>query len=128
MSEGFEENVEFFKLTYEDNHLVRLGRAFEAIAPILWLRAGAEGGRIDELPADGWALPKEAFYGLLTDIDHWEPFVDAVNARDDVRCVFIVTDSQAEFEAINVQIDQGIDSVRLYADYLQSFEINTRRG
>jgi adenine-specific DNA-methyltransferase len=128
MSEGFEENVEFFKLTYEDNQLVRLGRKFHAIAPLLWMRAGAEGRRIDELPDDGWALSKDSFYGVLTDIDQWEPFVDAVNARDDVRCVFIVTDSQAEFEAINVQIDQGIDSVRLYSDYLQSFEINTRQG
>ncbi|MEW1951050.1 DNA methyltransferase [Pseudarthrobacter sp902506025] len=128
MSDGFEENVEFFKLTYEDNQLVRLGRKFEAIAPILWMRAGAEGERIDVLPEDGWALPKKGFYGVLTDIDQWEPFVDSVNARDDVRCVFIVTDSQAEFEAINAQIDQGIDSVRLYSDYLQSFEINTRQG
>lgn len=128
MSDGFEENVEFFKLTYEDNQLVRLGRKFEAIAPILWMRAGAEGERIDMLPEDGWALPKKGYYGILTDIDQWEPFVDAVNARDDVRSVFIVTDSQAEFEAINVQIDQGIDSVRLYSDYLQSFEINTRQG
>lgn len=128
MAEGFNENIEFFKLTYEDNQLVRLGRKFEAIAPILWMRAGADGERIDVLPENGWALPKKGYYGVLTDIDQWEPFVDAVNARDDVRCVFIVTDSQAEFEAINVQIDQGIDSVRLYSDYLQSFEINTRQG
>lgn len=128
LSSGFPENVEYFKLTYEDNQLVRLGRKFEAIAPILWLRAGAEGERINTLPEDGWAMPKKGFYGVLTDIDQWEPFVDAINARDDVRCVFIVTDSQAEFEAINVQIDQSIDSVRLYSDYLQSFEINTRQG
>lgn len=128
MKDGLQENVEFFKLTYEDNHLVRLGRAFKAIAPILWLRAGAEGERIIDLPAEGWSVPKKSFYGLLTDIDQWEPFVNAVNARDDIRCVFIVTDSQAEFEAINLQISQGIDSVRLYSDYLQSFEINTRQG
>jgi adenine-specific DNA-methyltransferase len=128
VADGFEENIEFFKLTYEDNQLVRLGRKFHAIAPLLWMRAGAEGTRIDDLPEDGWSLPKDSFYGVLTDIDQWEPFVNAVNARDDVRCIFIVTDSQAEFEAINVQIDQGIDSVRLYADYLQSFEINTRQG
>lgn len=128
MSEGFEENVEFFKLTYEDNQLVRLGHKFQAIAPILWMRAGAEGERIDDLPDDGWAVPAAGFYGLLTDIDQWEPFVDAVNVRSNIRCVYIVTDSQAEFEAINVQIDQRIDSVRLYSDYLQTFEINTRQG
>lgn len=128
MADGFEENVEFFKLTYEDNQLVRLGRRFKAIAPILWMRAGSEGERIDDLPEEGWALPKNGFYGVLTDIDQWEIFVDAVNSRGDVRCVYIVTDSQAEFEAVNAQIDQGIDSVRLYSDYLQSFEINTRQG
>ncbi|WP_248761338.1 site-specific DNA-methyltransferase [Pseudarthrobacter sp. SSS035] len=128
MSDGFEENMEFFKLTYEDNQLVRLGRKFHAIAPILWMRAGAEGERIDQLSEDGWALPKNGYYGVLTDVDQWEAFVDAVNGRDDIRCVFIVSDSQAEFEAINAQIDQGIDSVRLYSDYLQSFEINTRQG
>ncbi|MFB9163367.1 site-specific DNA-methyltransferase [Arthrobacter psychrochitiniphilus] len=128
ISDGFDENVEFFELTYEDNQLVRLGQKFEAIAPILWMRAGSEGERIDELPEDGWIVPDAAYYGLLTDIDQWEPFVRAVNAREDIRSVFIVTDSQAEFEAINVQIDQHIDSVRLYSDYLQTFEINTRQG
>ncbi|WP_394253545.1 DNA methyltransferase [Arthrobacter pityocampae] len=128
IAEGFEENIEFFKLTYEDNHLVRLGNKFEAIAPILWMKAGARGGRIDALPSEGWAMPEDGYYGLLTDIDQWEPFVEAVNARDDVQCVFIVTDSQAEFETINVQIGQGVESRRLYADYLLSFEINTRQG
>lgn len=127
-SEGFEENVEFFKLTYEDNQLVRLGRKFNAIAPILWMRAGAQGERIDDLPEAGWCVPEAAYYGILTDVDQWESFIEAVNARGDIRCVFIVTDSQAEFEAINVQIDQRIDSVRLYSDYLQTFEINTRQG
>ncbi|MDQ0825406.1 adenine-specific DNA-methyltransferase [Arthrobacter sp. B2I5] len=121
-------NVEFFKLTYEDSHLVRLGRRFEAIAPILWMRAGAQGERIDQLPETGWSVPAYGYYGLLTDIDQWEPFVEAVNARPEIRSIFIVTDSQAEFEAINVQIDQRIDSVRLYSDYLQTFEINTRQG
>lgn len=128
ISAGMDENVEFFKLTYEDNQLVRLGHKFKAIAPILWMRAGAQGERIDDIPEQGWSVPDKAFYGLLTDIDQWEPFVEAVNARDDIRSVFIVTDSQAEFEAINIQIDPSIDSVRLYSDYLQTFEINTRRA
>lgn len=128
LSEGFNENVEFLKLTYEDHHLVRLGHRFQAIAPILWMRAGSRGAQIGEIPEAGWSVPEGAVYGILTDLDQWEPFVDAVNARLNIRCVFIVTDSQAEFEAINVQIDQGIDSVRLYSDYLQTFEINTRQG
>ena len=39
----FEENVEFFELTCEDVQQVDADRAFEAIAPLLWLRAGGQG-------------------------------------------------------------------------------------
>ena len=41
--DGFEENVEFFDLTYEDPERVRYGPGFDAVAPLLWLRAGARG-------------------------------------------------------------------------------------
>ncbi len=40
MAEGFEENVEFFELTYLDPEEVELNGAFNAVAPLLWLRAG----------------------------------------------------------------------------------------
>ena len=50
MDEGFEENAEFFTLTYETPVPVNHNRAFERIAPMLWLRAGSIGRRIDKLP------------------------------------------------------------------------------
>lgn len=31
-------------------------RAFERIAPLLWMRAGSEGSRIDKLPTSGWGV------------------------------------------------------------------------
>ena len=37
MADGFEENVEFFTLTYEDPRVVGADMAFEAIAPLLWI-------------------------------------------------------------------------------------------
>ena len=49
MSDGFEENVEFFTLTYEAPLRVSSNREFERIAPLLWLRAGSEGRRIESL-------------------------------------------------------------------------------
>jgi adenine-specific DNA-methyltransferase len=39
MSEGFEENAEFFTLTYEAEKSVSHNLAFVRIAPLLWLRA-----------------------------------------------------------------------------------------
>src|SRR3546814_6509853 len=50
-----EENAEFFTLTYETPVAVSHNLAFNRVAPLLWLRAGARGSRIDKLPVDSWA-------------------------------------------------------------------------
>ena len=142
MSEGFAENVEFFTLTYEDPTLVSLGRNFAAIAPLIWLKAGAIGERIDQIDPKGWALPAKASYGILFDADAWPAFVQAVNERVHSRGtlsdaqpesdrelplthVFVVTDSIVEYQAIVSKLDPALITTRLYADYLRTFEINT---
>jgi adenine-specific DNA-methyltransferase len=84
MAEGFEENAEFFTLTYETPVAVSHTRAFERIAPLLWMRAGSEGKRIDELPGSGWAVADT--YGLLTDLDIAGPFCAAVSAEGGHPC------------------------------------------
>lgn len=126
MSDGFEENVEFFDLTYEDQNLIALGRKFEAIAPILWLKAGASGARIDTIPEAGWALPETARYGILFDISHWTEFVHEVSLRKDVKNVFVVTDSSAAFQQVSMELPPSIDATQLYEDYLRTFRINTK--
>ncbi len=126
MADGFEENLEFFDLTYEDPDLVSTGRKFVAIAPLLWLKAGGVGRRIDK-PAKTWALPDGAKYGILFDTDEWRDFVDAVIARDErVTHAFIVTDSEASFQQILSELPTNLDATQLYTDYLRTFEINTK--
>jgi adenine-specific DNA-methyltransferase len=131
MAEGFTENAEFFTLTYEDPALVSLGRRFEAISPLLWLRAGAVGERIDHVAEEGWAIPPQAVYGVLFDTTAWPRFIAAVAARDGsvipLTHLFVVTDSLVEFQQIVSRLDQSLKITRLYADYLRSFEINTPR-
>lgn len=48
ISAGLPENVEFSRLDYLDRDEVSLGRAFEAVAPLLWLKAGGVGPRIED--------------------------------------------------------------------------------
>jgi adenine-specific DNA-methyltransferase len=79
MSEGFEENAEFFTLTYQTPVAVSHNHAFEQIAPLLWMRAGSQGKRIHTLPAQGWAVVDN--YGLLTDLDQATAFCKAVASR-----------------------------------------------
>ena len=126
IADGLVENAEFFELTYEDPDLISLGRKFKAVAPLLWMRAGSRGARIDEQAAD-WALPDDAVYGILFDTNKWRDFADAINDRaNEVAHVFIVTDSDATYQQILNELPSAVGSTQLYADYLKTFEINTK--
>ncbi|MDN4175580.1 DNA methyltransferase [Nocardioides sp. SOB77] len=126
IADGLEENAEFFTLSYEDPDLVGLGRKFKAIAPLLWLKAGGAGAIIDELN-DSWALPVEANYGILFDVNQWRAFVTAVRERaESLEHMYVVTDSDATFQQIVGELPADIPSTQLYSDYLRTFEINTR--
>lgn len=127
MSEGLAENVEFFDLTYEDPALVSLGRRFETIAPLLWLRAGATGPRITRVAEEGWSIPAGARYGILFNPSNWGAFIAAAAQHQTLTHAFIVTDSVAEYQQVTAQLDPTLKTTRLYADYLRNFEINTRR-
>ncbi len=125
MAKGFEENAEFFTLTYETPIAVSHNRAFERVAPLLWMRAGSEGKRIDGLPANGWAVAHT--YGLLTDLDMAGPFCAAVAAAVGIRVAFIVTDDERRFQAVARQLPKGVDPVRLYESYLTNFRFSMGR-
>lgn len=119
MADGFEENAEFFTLTYETPVSVNYNLAFNRIAPLLWLRAGARGGRIDRLPSDGWAVADA--YGLLNQVDAATPFIKALAEADGIRIAYIVTDDDRRFQAIAKRLPDGVEPVRLYESYLINF-------
>ena len=119
MAEGFEENAEFFTLTYEARNAVNHNLAHARIAPMLWLRAGARGKRIDKLPADGWAVADT--YGLLAEVDRATPFIKAVSKAINLRVAYIVTDDDRRFQAIAKRLPGGVEPVRLYESYLTNF-------
>lgn len=119
MADGFEENAVFFDLTYEDPDAVELGVAFEEIAPLLWLRAGAR-GRVIEHEESGYAISDA--YAVLFDFAAVGDFVKALKGRPEVVCAFVITDDTARFAGVKAQLP-GLDVVRLYENYLQSFKI-----
>lgn len=122
MSEGLEENAEFFTLTYEAKSAVNHNLAFARVAPLLWLRAGASGKRIDKLPPDGWAVTDT--YGLLAEVDQTMPFVNAVYKARSLRIAYIVTDDDRRFQAIAKRLPDGVEPVRLYESYLTNFSFS----
>lgn len=118
MADGFDENAAFFTLTYESPWMVNADRAFSAIAPLLWLRAGAQGSRIDTL-IDGWAVAET--YGILKDLDQASEFVAALQGVEDLRIAYVVTDDEGRYQQVADEL-RGIETVRLYEDYLRNCE------
>ena len=119
MADGFEENAVFFDLTYEDPDAVELGVAFEEIAPLLWLRAGSR-GRVIEHEQPGFAVADT--YAVLFDFAAVGAFVSAVKSDPGITCAYVITDDTARFATVKAQLP-GLDVVRLYENYLQSFKI-----
>ena len=125
MAEGFEENAEFFTLTYETPVSVSHNRAFARVAPLLWMRAGSEGRRIDAISADGWEVADT--YGLLTDLDKATAFCKAVEAKGAIRIAYIVTDDDRRFQAVTRHLPDAVEPVRLYESYLTNFRFSMGR-
>lgn len=123
-SEGLAENVEFFNLSYQSPWRVARGRAFDAVASLLWMRAGSQGRRIEQIPPSGWDMAD--VYGVIADLDHTGPFLEALSCAERVRVVFIVTDDDRAFQSVCAALPEHVEPVRLYESYLRNFEITGR--
>lgn len=119
MSEGFEENAEFFTLTYESPVAVHHSIAFRRIAPLLWMRAGSYGRCIDKEPVTGWDIAD--CYALLVDLDSAIPFLTAVRKQSTLRIAYIVTDDERRFQGLVKLLPSVVEAVRLYESYLTNF-------
>ena len=118
MADGFDENAAFFTLSYESPWMVEADKAFAAIAPMLWLRAGAVGERIDSIEG-GWAVADS--YGILKDLDLASDFVAELQRRKGIRIAYVVTDDDGRYQQVASEVP-GIETVRLYEDYLRNCE------
>lgn len=125
MADGFEENVEFFTLTYEAPLTVSAGHAFARIAPLLWLRAGSRGRRIENLET-GWDVAEA--YGVIERLDGLDRFVDALRAQPEAKVAFIVTDDERRFQSACAALPERVEPVRLYESYLRNFQIDAVRS
>lgn len=128
LADGAEENAAFLELTYLDAEDVQLDLAFAGVAPLLWLRAGAEGPILDECLDGAGRRKPYAYtetYGVLFNPDCWRTFVERLPGS--VQTVFVVTDSPSEFSGIVAELPTDVEAVRLYENYLSTFAINQGR-
>jgi adenine-specific DNA-methyltransferase len=119
-----------FDLTYLDPGMVRRGHEYQSVAPLMWLEGGARGPHINEIPDEGWALTES--YGVLFDADVLTAFAyavtDAATSGTPPSVVFLITDSEAEYQQAVERLPIGVETVQLYGDYLSNYTINIAGG
>lgn len=125
IADGFEENAEFFTLTYETPVAVRHNVAFKHISPLLWMRAGSQGSRIEKISEKGWDMVES--YGVLVNLDQATKFCKAVKANKSMRIAYIVTDDDRRFQAVARHLPDSVEPVRLYESYLSNFRFSMGR-
>jgi len=123
MAEGFQENIEFLELEYLDANNVSRGKAFESLAPLLWMRAGFGPVVIESEEAD-FAITRGANYAILFNLEKWQEFIQALRSEESVRFVFIVSDSRAAYQQVIQELSGELSTSILYEDYLRNFEIS----
>lgn len=127
-AEGFEENVEFFRIDYHDPDQIDLGRQFDAILPALWLTAGGAGPREPGVDNERYSIPKGGCYGVLFDEGRFKEFLSELSKDlEDITYVFFVTDSDEAYAEMRSQLPAGVSSSMLYRDYLRNFQIGLGR-
>ena len=125
MRDGFEENLDYFRLDFADPVDVERGDAFEGILPILWLIAGAIGERESRRGATAWYIAKHSPFAVLIQETKFRDFQKELRERQDVRIIFLVTDSDDNFGSMRRELGRRYHCVQLYKSYLENFRINT---
>jgi len=127
-SEGFEENLEYFRLDFLDPDEVARGEAFKAILPILWMMAGCRGEREDSKGTTPWFIPKHSPFAVLIQEKEFREFRKKLVGRPDIEWVFLVTDSEENFSLMRRTLGRRHECVQLYKSYLENFRINTQEA
>jgi adenine-specific DNA-methyltransferase len=125
LSEGFDENIEYFRLDFIDPADVERGDAFEGIFPILWLMAGAIGERESRRGTTAWYIAKHSRFAVLVQETKFRDFQKAIREQKHLTTMFLITDSDDNFGWMRRELGRRYHCIQLYKSYLENFHINT---
>ncbi len=126
MSEGFESNVEYFRLGFLDKVLVSLGKQLINLIPLLWLKSGSCGRCpfVSSVNKPFLVFPENGF-AILIDEREYQQFLSEID-NPDIHTVYIVTDSESGYQEMISELKEK-KTYQLYRDYLDNFRINVKR-
>ncbi len=124
MSEGFEENLQYFRLGYLDPNDIAYREKLSDILPMLWLMAKAKGDFESMKRKESWFIPKHSPYAVLLEESAFGAFRKVLKQRPDIAYVFLVTDAEEAYRDMCAELPKGIKAKMLYKSYLDNFRIN----
>ena len=121
---GFDDSVEFYEMAYLDPDDIELGLKLKELWPLLHLISGSPVAK-NRLKADEpFYLPPGENFGVLIRESRFREFVNSLSERPEITRVWLVTDNERAFADMAEQLPPGIETNRLYGDYVDYF----RRG
>ena len=125
MSEGFETNAAYYKLTFLDKEAVSLGSQLDKLLSILWMKAGAHG--VCPIHIEGeYAVLSENRMAILIDEYGFDELKEELAQHPEIDTVYIIDDSEDNYRALAAQLNVK-NTYQLYRDYLDNFKINIER-
>ena len=125
MSEGFEANAAFYKLTFLDKEAVSLGTQLNKLLSILWMKAGAHGVCPTHVEGE-YALFPENRMAILIDEFGFDGLKEELAQHPEIETVYIIDDSEENYRTLAAQLSVK-NTYQLYRDYLDNFKINIER-
>jgi len=125
MSEGFEANAAFYKLTFLDKEAVSLGSQLDKLLSILWMKAGAHGVCPTHVEGEYTVFPENRM-AILIDEYGFDELKEELEQHPEIETVYIIDDSEDNYRALSAQLSVK-NTYQLYRDYLDNFKINIER-
>ena len=122
MSEGFEANAVFYKLTFLDKEAVSLGTQLDKLLPILWMKAGAHGVCPTYVEGE-YKVFTENRMAILIDEYGFDELKEELAQHPEIETVYIIENCEDNYRALASQINVK-NTYQLYRDYLDNFKIN----
>lgn len=123
-SEGFAENIQYFRLDYLDPYAIEYREKLADILPMLWMTAGSKGVFETLAKEKAWFMPDNSTYAILLDESQFAAFKKALKERSNITHVFLVTDSEEAYRDMCGNLPPNLQFKMLYHSYLENFRIN----
>ena len=125
MSEGFEANAAFYKLTFLDKESVSLGTQLDKLLSILWMKAGAHDVCPTHVEGEYAVFPENRM-AILIDEYGFDELKEELEQHPEIETVYIIDDSEDNYRTLAAQLNVK-NTYQLYRDYLDNFKINIER-